>query len=325
MAIITLPLLHPTHPHLRAFDPQRDLTRVADLVELCFEDTLDTDGRRYLRYLRSMGQYPKAVRRAASLADTHLRSMLGFVWEQDGELVGNLTLVVLPETGKQYFLIANVAVHPNFRGRGIAKMLTQAALDEVRSRKAHRVWLHVRQDNPAAFHLYQKMGFVERTRRTSWRWDPTGTAPQPSSPLTVVPRPGSHWASQHSWLQSVHPEELRWYYTLDFGTLQPGLWGFLHRMFSPYPVENWSVLETGRLLGVAARQVTHGAADRLWLALDPNQNASNLQKVLQGALSVIPSNRPLSAEFPARLGAETFQTLGFVEAQTLVWMQYPTA
>jgi hypothetical protein len=48
MAAIT----HPTttsSSHLRAFDVRHDLDAVADLVEVCFADTLDADGRRYIQ------------------------------------------------------------------------------------------------------------------------------------------------------------------------------------------------------------------------------------------------------------------------------------
>lgn len=35
--------------NLRSFDMRRDLLAVADLVELCFKDSLDADGRMYIR------------------------------------------------------------------------------------------------------------------------------------------------------------------------------------------------------------------------------------------------------------------------------------
>ena len=36
-------------PNLRPLEPGYDLTAVADLIELCFAENLDADGRRYIR------------------------------------------------------------------------------------------------------------------------------------------------------------------------------------------------------------------------------------------------------------------------------------
>ena len=38
---------------LRPFDVRRDMGPVADLVELCFADTLDPEGKRFIQRMRS--------------------------------------------------------------------------------------------------------------------------------------------------------------------------------------------------------------------------------------------------------------------------------
>ena len=45
--------------HLRLMEPQRDLLQVADLIELCFTETLDSDGFQYLRQVRAMARSSK--------------------------------------------------------------------------------------------------------------------------------------------------------------------------------------------------------------------------------------------------------------------------
>jgi len=52
MTSITIPARAEEHPHVRALNVIRDLPTVADLIELCFSNTLDNDGQRYLSDLR---------------------------------------------------------------------------------------------------------------------------------------------------------------------------------------------------------------------------------------------------------------------------------
>ena len=65
-----------------------------------------------------------------------------------GRIVGNLSLIPFVRRGHVVYLIANVAVHPDYRRRGIARQLTQTALDYLRQRGVSSAWLQVRDDNP---------------------------------------------------------------------------------------------------------------------------------------------------------------------------------
>ena len=47
-----------TSENIRPFDAYRDLGAVADLIEICFADTLDADGRGYLQRMRSASSQP---------------------------------------------------------------------------------------------------------------------------------------------------------------------------------------------------------------------------------------------------------------------------
>ena len=154
--------------NLRPFDVRRDSSAVADLVELCFADTLDADGRRYLHHMRTTGNTAGILRWTRLTTGLSGTPLAGYVWEQDGEIVGNASLIPYFVRGKRTYLIANVAVHPDFRRRGIARKLTRRLVKGLRAREAIQVWLHVRHDNIAAFDLYRSEGFIERTRRTTW-------------------------------------------------------------------------------------------------------------------------------------------------------------
>ena len=69
---------------IRLFDARRDLGSVADLIEICFADTLDPDGSRYIQRMRSAANDPNLLRWAAISAEWGNRTMGGYVWEENG-------------------------------------------------------------------------------------------------------------------------------------------------------------------------------------------------------------------------------------------------
>lgn len=56
--------------------------------------------------------------------------------------------------------ITNIAVHPDFRRRGIGEKLLRAIIDCCKSRGAKRMTLEVRVSNVNAQKLYEKVGFA---------------------------------------------------------------------------------------------------------------------------------------------------------------------
>lgn len=56
--------------------------------------------------------------------------------------------------------ITNVAVHPDYRQRGIAYAMLKELMEKGKKRGVERYTLEVRAGNAAAIHLYEKLGFV---------------------------------------------------------------------------------------------------------------------------------------------------------------------
>lgn len=57
--------------------------------------------------------------------------------------------------------ISAVCVHPDARGEGLGARLTLAVAARIRA-DGHEAFLHVREDNPGAIELYERLGFRRR-------------------------------------------------------------------------------------------------------------------------------------------------------------------
>jgi ribosomal protein S18 acetylase RimI-like enzyme len=300
---------------------------VADLVETCFADTLDEDGRRYVRQMHSAARNPGYLRWASAVADHASIPLSGFVWEENGRVVGNLSLIPFLNQSRQYYLIANVAVDPNYRRRRIARSLTEAAVEHVRNRGIKAVWLHVRDDNYPAFNLYHSLGFVERARRTTWNFNlrkagPFSAYAHPSDDQVSVSRVRPiHWPQQREWLQATYPTEVTWHIPLNLNAMRSDFWGGLYRLMSGMRIEQWAAMRDQQLLGVITWRPQINQADRLWLAAAPENEDVAILALLAHLLKMLPDRSRMILDYPAGRSKQAFLEAGFRFQQTLIWME----
>lgn len=67
--------------------------------------------------------------------------------------------------------IANIAVHPLFRGQGVGEYLLRYAMGACRLEEALKMTLEVRKSNAAARNLYEKLGFINCGERPDYYQD----------------------------------------------------------------------------------------------------------------------------------------------------------
>jgi len=310
----------PVPAQIRPLNPRRDLSQVADLIELCFAETLDPDGKRYLKRMRQAGG--KTSRR---WFDPQIfafnMSAEGFVWQENRAVIGNISLIPFNSLGRSIYLIANVAVHPDFRRRGIARALTMAALEWTEKRRIRSVWLQVRENNAAAVEMYQTIGFVQRARRITWTIQPgsiKGTVPPGARIVKNIPR---YWHSQKTWLRGNYPNELFWYWPIRINDFRPGFWGMLSRFINETQIRQWGVSRDGQLCGFMSWKKTSSYADQLWVAAPPETEEMVLRTLLPYIRWRERANRPLSIDFPEGRAENALQEAGFQPDPALLWMQ----
>lgn len=123
------------------------VAQIADLEKLCFND-------------------PWSYNSIASELDNRLS--LWLVAEEEGRVLGYVgSQTVLGETD-----MMNIAIHPDFRKRGIGTALISCLIDTLSNHGSHSLMLEVRASNNPAISVYTKLGFFEVGRRKNYYRNP---------------------------------------------------------------------------------------------------------------------------------------------------------
>ena len=123
------------------------VTQVAELEKRCFPD-------------------PWSERSIASELSNQLA--LWLVAEDNGVVAGYIGSQTVPDESD----MMNVAVHPNYRRRGIAEALVNTLCDALKERGSVSLTLEVRASNEPAKALYEKLGFEQVGRRPNYYRNP---------------------------------------------------------------------------------------------------------------------------------------------------------
>lgn len=310
---------------IRPFDVRSDLLAVSDLVELCFAERLSRDGKALLRKMRKSARSKRFQRWAYHVAGRVSMPFTGFVWEEGDEVVGNLSLIPYHLPQGDFYMIANVAVHPDYQRRGIGRALVRRALHFLEPRNLDGIWLQVDEGNLAAVRLYQQEGFDEQTRRTTWFLEPEEIVRDGSwyetSRMTVHRRQVGHWEKQKKWLEETYPTWVRWHLPLKIPYLRGGILGVLTRAFYVEPeIRQWSVSATEGLIGVLTWQASKRHSDWLWLAAPPGKEPMVLDAFF--STNAHSFRRRVRLDYPAGRANQSLEERGFSPSRTLIWMKY---
>ena len=93
---------------------------------------------------------------------------LWLVAVEDGKVVG----YVGSQTVLGWTDMMNIAVHPDYRRRGIAESLVEQLVDALKANQAENLTLEVRASNTPAISLYEKLGFAQVGLRKNYYHNP---------------------------------------------------------------------------------------------------------------------------------------------------------
>lgn len=312
---------------IRPFDVRADMLAVTDLVEVSFAERLSPDGVALLKKMRSSARSQHFQNWAYSVAGRVSMPFTGFVWVEKGEIIGNLSLVPYQLAREKFYMIANVAVHPEYQRRGIGRALVRCALGFLAGKELDGIWLQVEADNQGAVDLYLQEGFQEISRRTTWILNPgdkqAGWEHNTESGLQISYRSKDCWADQKHWLDRNYPPAVRWHLPLKFRYLRGGFWGAMLNLFLAVPPhQHWAVKDGKQLKGVFTWQKSTTYADWLWIASPLGGERQLLDAFIPYWLGYEQSRRPLRVNYPHGRANLSLTRNGFNPTRTLIWMKY---
>jgi GNAT superfamily N-acetyltransferase len=294
------------------------MAEVAVLIGRSFPRGVDSSGRRLLAQMRSLGKAGPLGWLIAPFVVPSGAYSEGFVWEEGGRIIGNASLhEVEGQPGR--FVLANVAVDPEERSRGIGRALVEASIRLARQRGASILILQVEPDNERAVRLYTHLGFRLLTTRTLWALRPGLAAAANDAGEDTRPAIPDEWKDQWALAQRVHPEGLVWPYPLSAAFFRRRshldalvLGGHLHWA--------WPAEGRPRAWLMARRSVDRGGW-RLVLIVEPESRSTAERPLLRRALSELRGRaRSILLEQPAGAAVRELVDLGFAAERTLAWM-----
>lgn len=87
---------------------------------------------------------------------------------------GEIVAFAICQTVLDEATLFNIAVDPQFQGKGYGKTLLNGLVERLRTQGVLTLWLEVRESNQTAQHLYNAVGFNEVTVRKNYYPTPDG-------------------------------------------------------------------------------------------------------------------------------------------------------
>lgn len=219
----------------RPININKDIPHILRLLELCFGSAIHGEGHHVLTS-NSLGQSPAFLWRMTPAAN---KLAQGVVWESDGRIVGNVTLLPTKVTGR--YLVVNVAVHPDYRRRSIAKSLMAEVTDLVKAQGGKEILLQVVKNNVAANNLYNTLNYTNLGSVTSWYTNLSRMRRltlAPNSPEIRELR-GSDWKAAYQLDTLVLPPDLNWPEPIDPTMYRVRWFDWITNFVNGRQIETW--------------------------------------------------------------------------------------
>ena len=304
---------------IRPLNISTDLKEIANLLSVCFAESMDEDGERYIEYLRRFSQTMLFTKMAERNPEKYSLPGEGFIYGDKGKLVGNITLSWMKYQNEMIYLISNVAVRPEYRGKGIAKELTRTALQYIESKGVKQVWLQVKQENQTAIDLYTQFDFQAFMTRTTWMRKAPNIYLKKPEEISLRKRKKNEWEIQKKLLERTYPIELTTAYGFEIASIQPILRNVIKDVLRSRITTHWAT-EIDQQVGFASYE------------LFPEQSYVNLWIAVLGVLEkrflklLIPAvheriGKEIRVNYPEKECANCFREIGMQELNTLQWMR----
>lgn len=306
-------------------DISRHLAGVAELIGLCFSPEVEEGWHNAIRELRFLSRLGPLVHALTWLDPQRKLLTQGFVWVDGGQVIGNVS--TQPSDSRSgAWIIANVAVHPDYRRRRIAQQLMQATLDYIRARGGRQAILQVDDENTGAIELYHQLGFEPTATHRAWQRSGRSVIPahEPSR-FDIRLRGEREWVDELSLAELARPEGLLWNRPLSVAEFRPSLLRRFETFLNGEVEEHWlAVTSQDQIVGALVILTGLADGDRLSVLVHPALRGQVERALLiRGLRRLGPRPWNLRLEHPAddSYVSDLLRDFNFTVTRTLRWMK----
>jgi ribosomal protein S18 acetylase RimI-like enzyme len=312
---------------MRPLDIRRDLDGLGELVEVSFAGDLARRGGDFRQELRLIKRVIPLVIVLGRISDSFRHLVDGFVWEDGGRIVASV-LVQKSGNDKTRWYISDIATHPDYRRRGLARKLTSRAMEHARAYGAQVCTLSVRADNAPAYNLYRSLGFVHYDSTTHLKLEGLpGVQVRLTDGYSLRPLKQSEWQVRYDLALRDTPPEVQAFLPISEAQYRVSA---LEQLFMPLSARlqriddhRWAAERDGQwvgYVGLSARRVAN-TNHNLRLTLDPGHRATLAEPLLALALETLQKYPRQNTLTWARTGHADLLALlkryGFVEIEIM--------
>ncbi len=319
--------MNATSDKIRPLELKRDLDALVGLIEIAFAGDLARWGSDFGEQVKMMKKFVPLIRFLSRVSEAFRNTFDGFLWEEEGRVVGGVT-VSKQGLNRARWLIGNVATHPDFRRRGIARALVNRAIQHAQAHGAEMCILEVRAEAEPAYNLYRSMDFVHYDSVTGFKLEALPEAQvKPFDGYDLRPMKFTEWQPRYELAVRETPQEVQ-----DFAPVSEAEFRVvpIERLIQPLAlrlqrtdIHRWAVEKEGRLVGYAslaackAPKVNH----RLFLRIEPEHQEALADPLVSLTLHTLQDYPPNNFQAELRTTntglIDTLKRYGFEEIEVM--------
>jgi ribosomal protein S18 acetylase RimI-like enzyme len=285
---------------VREWNFKDDLQKVSSLLELVFENELQSKGlsiQSFFNEIRTLMPFLKFIGIFSS----------NFQHSFDGFVVENHNKEIIASVNVGYALshweIAMVATHPNYRRKGLARLLVTKAIEHAKNLGAEMCALEVLNVNEPAYNLYKSLNFIHYDSVTRKKLEPENLDEIPFVELpegyilSETKRNKKTNQSRYELDLRVTPEDVqefhlvnrkRYHRPLLIRMIRP-----IARIFVKIESKSWTVYRKDKLVATLSSRVSNkeGSPHRIDLMIDLDHREKLVEPLLAYCLDYIKKNK----------------------------------
>jgi len=311
---------------IRSLDIRKDLDVLAELVAIAFADDATTLGNDFHAEIRMIKKVVPILMILQRLSESFRHTFDGFVAEDQAKFIALVVTGRVRGKSKRWE-IGNVATHPDYRRRGLARQLVDRAIEHAKEHGAEMCLLEVRAENTPAYNLYRSQGFEHYDSTTMMKLEKLPSVEfLPVDGYTIRQMKYGEWKPRYELARLEVPQEVQNFIPVSEVDFQVSA---LEKLFEPIAritqkidLYRWAFEKDGQLVGtlsLVARRTEAKVFHNMDVRILPDHRSILAEPMLTLALQTLQTYPRQMVRSQIRTSytdqIETFKKFGFEEIE----------